>query len=54
MKDIRTILPNIASDTTGAAAALFEAEGLTIIHDAAGAYLNTARASITRILLSKI
>ena len=38
MKDIRTILPNIASDTTGAAAALFEAEGLTIIHDAAGSH----------------
>lgn len=38
MKDIRTVLPNIASDTTGAAAALFEAEGLTIIHDAAGSH----------------
>ncbi len=38
MKDIRSILPNIASDTTGAAAALFEAEGLTIIHDAAGSH----------------
>lgn len=38
MKDIRTVLPNIASDTTGAAAALFEAEGLTVIHDAAGSH----------------
>ena len=38
MKDIRSVLPNIASDTTGAAAALFEAEGLTIIHDAAGSH----------------
>lgn len=38
MKDIRTVLPNIASDTTGAAAALFEAGGLSIIHDAAGSH----------------
>lgn len=38
MKDIRTLIPNMASDTTGAAAALFEAGGLSIIHDAAGSH----------------
>ena len=38
MKDIRTTLPNLASDTVGAAAALFEAGGLTVIHDAGGSH----------------
>lgn len=36
MKDIRMILPNMASDTAGAASALFAMDGLTVIHDAAG------------------
>ena len=36
MKDIRMILPNMASDTAGAASALFALNGLTVIHDAAG------------------
>lgn len=36
MKDIRMILPNMASDTAGAASALFSLNGLTVIHDAAG------------------
>lgn len=36
MKDIRMILPNPASDTAGAASLLFQLNGLTIIHDAAG------------------
>lgn len=36
MKDIRMILPNLASDTAGAASLLFQLDGLTIIHDAAG------------------
>jgi len=36
MKDIRMILPNIASDTAGAASALFPLGGLTVIHDGAG------------------
>lgn len=36
MKDIRMILPNMASDTAGAAAMLFALDGLTVIHDAAG------------------
>ena len=36
MKDVRMILPNLASDTAGAASALFELGGLTVIHDAAG------------------
>ncbi len=36
MKDIRMILPNPASDTAGAASALFQLNGLSIIHDAAG------------------
>ena len=36
MKDIRIILPNMASDTAGAASALFELDGLSVIHDAAG------------------
>jgi len=36
MKDIRMILPNLASDTAGAASALFALDGLTVIHDAAG------------------
>ena len=36
MKDIRMILPNPASDTAGAASTLFQLNGLTIIHDAAG------------------
>lgn len=36
MKDIRMILPNMASDTAGAASALFGLNGLTVIHDAAG------------------
>lgn len=36
MKDIRMILPNMASDTAGAASMLFALEGLTVIHDAAG------------------
>ena len=36
MKDFRMILPNPASDTAGAASMLFQLNGLTIIHDAAG------------------
>ena len=36
MKEMRTVLPNIASDTVGASSALFEAGGLTVIHDAGG------------------
>jgi nitrogenase molybdenum-iron protein alpha/beta subunit len=36
MKDIRMVLPNLASDTAGAASALFALDGLTVIHDAAG------------------
>ena len=36
MRDIRMILPNMASDTAGAASALFQTDGLTVIHDAAG------------------
>lgn len=36
MKDIRMILPNLASDTAGAASLLFQLDGLSIIHDAAG------------------
>lgn len=36
MKDVRMILPNLASDTAGAACALFPLNGLTVIHDAAG------------------
>jgi hypothetical protein len=36
MKDIRMVLPNLASDTAGAASALFALNGLTVIHDAAG------------------
>ena len=36
MKDIRMVLPNLASDTAGAASALFVLNGLTVIHDAAG------------------
>ncbi len=36
MKDIRMILPNPASDTAGAASTLFQLNGLSIIHDAAG------------------
>lgn len=36
MKELRTLLPNIASDTVGASSALFEAGGLTVIHDAGG------------------
>ena len=36
MKDIRMVLPNMASDTAGAASALFELGGLSVIHDAAG------------------
>lgn len=36
MKDIRMILPNPASDTAGAASILFQLDGLSIIHDAAG------------------
>lgn len=36
MKDFRMILPNPASDTAGAASMLFQLDGLTIIHDAAG------------------
>ena len=36
MKDIRKILPTMASDTAGAASLLFETGGLTVIHDAAG------------------
>lgn len=36
MKDIRMILPNMASDTAGAASTLFALNGLTVIHDAAG------------------
>ena len=36
MKDIRMILPNPASDTAGAASLLFQLDGLSIIHDAAG------------------
>ena len=36
MRDIRMILPNMASDTAGAASALFQLNGLTVIHDAAG------------------
>lgn len=36
MKDIRMILPNLASDTAGAASTLFALNGLTVIHDAAG------------------
>ena len=36
MKDFRMILPNPASDTAGAASLLFQLNGLTIIHDAAG------------------
>ena len=36
MKDIRMVLPNMASDTAGAASALFSLNGLTVIHDAAG------------------
>jgi len=38
MKDIRMVLPNIASDTAGAASILFETGGLTVIHDAAGSH----------------
>ncbi len=38
MKEMRAILPNMASDTCGAAAALFEAGGLSVIHDAAGSH----------------
>lgn len=36
MKEIRTVLPNLASDTAGAASALFSLGGLNVIHDAAG------------------
>lgn len=36
MREIKTFLPNMASDTAGAASALFELGGLTVIHDAAG------------------
>ncbi len=36
MKDIRMILPSLASDTAGAASLLFQLNGLSIIHDAAG------------------
>lgn len=36
MKDIRTLLPPLASDTAGACSMLFETGGLTVIHDAAG------------------
>lgn len=36
MKDIRTTLPPLASDTAGACSMLFETGGLTVIHDAAG------------------
>lgn len=36
MKDIRMILPNMASDTAGAASLLFQLGGVSIIHDAAG------------------
>ncbi len=36
MKDVRMILPNPASDTAGAASLLFQLNGLSIIHDAAG------------------
>ncbi len=36
MKDIRMVLPNPASDTAGAASALFSLGGLNVIHDAAG------------------
>ena len=36
MKDIRMILPPLASDTAGACSMLFESGGLTVIHDAAG------------------
>lgn len=38
MKDIRMVLPNMASDTVGASTALFEAGGMTIIHDAGGSH----------------
>ena len=40
MKDFRMILPNPASDTAGAASLLFQLNGLTIIHDAAGSMIN--------------
>ena len=36
MKDMRMILPPLASDTAGACSMLFESGGLTVIHDAAG------------------
>ena len=36
MKDIRMVLPPMASDTAGAASTLFPLNGLTVIHDAAG------------------
>ena len=36
MKDIRMVLPPMASDTAGAASTLFSLDGLTVIHDAAG------------------
>lgn len=36
MKEVKMILPNLASDTAGAASALFSLGGLTVIHDAAG------------------
>lgn len=36
MKEVKMFLPNLASDTAGAASALFSLGGLTVIHDAAG------------------
>ena len=36
MKDIRSTLPPMASDTAGACSMLFETGGVTVIHDAAG------------------
>lgn len=36
MKEVKMVLPNLASDTAGAASALFSLGGLTVIHDAAG------------------
>ena len=36
MKEVKMVLPNLASDTAGAASALFQKGGLTVIHDAAG------------------
>lgn len=36
MTEVKMVLPNLASDTAGAASALFSLGGLTVIHDAAG------------------